>query len=116
MAESKLINIIARITLFLSIGIGIVLIYQLIRHLLGGSWDDSELLVAIIMLTTGGFITMAITVAKLQVKQNYEFKILRNELNHFYKSLYAQINRLDNRLSRVEHTLYKEKSMLYYHF
>ncbi len=84
-----------------------MVIYQLARYLLGGSWNSGELSTAVVTVILTVMFSMVFALGKLWTQQRYEFRILHDELKQTRASLTAQISQMDQRLVRVEQAVRK---------
>ena len=103
-----------RFMLIVTILLGLLFIYQLGRHLLGGSWGPDALSTTIIGILTATLMTFGVVLGKMSMKQHYEFRSIHGELKRMHASLSGQIslidgqvNQMDRRLVRVEHAVEK---------
>jgi len=73
----KVIDILQIIFVIIFILFGLFVSYQIIKKILGGSWDSEDIIVALVILNLGITFTIAINTAKLSSNHNS----LRNQFS-----------------------------------
>lgn len=66
----KVIDILEIIIYLFLIGLAIFIIYQLIRKILGGSWETPDIMVALLIMTIGIVFNTALKLSKVETRLN----------------------------------------------
>ena len=63
--KHKLFEVIARISIIFALGLSLIVIYQILRHLLGGSWSAENITLALMSMNVPVTIYLVKEMAKL---------------------------------------------------
>lgn len=104
-------DLLSRIMMVIIIVLGLITIYQMTRHLLGGSWAAEGLIIAMLGISITMTFKQGKEITKLQVEMQHlrhdfdSFKI--NEFGSFRTQVEKRFDKVETRLSKLEHGMEK---------
>jgi len=104
-------DLLSHIMLIISTVLGLIVIYQMMRHLLGGSWAAEGLMIAMLGINMTMMFNHGKEITKLQVEMQQlrhdfdSFKI--NEFGSFRTQVEKRFDKVETRLSKLERGMEK---------
>lgn len=78
-------KLIERTIITILILFGLLLIYQILRKVFGGSWETEDIIIALLIFNLGSIFTIGLSFAKLKSDHSHLANQFRNLANDFKK-------------------------------
>ncbi len=94
MERVKIIEIIQLIVIIFLIVFGLFIFYQIVKKILGGSWETEDIIVALLVLD----ITFTFTIALNQIKYNVDYNYFKKNMHSLAKDFKEHVSLNDREI------------------
>ncbi len=98
---AKALDIIQVILIIFLIVFGIFILYQIIRKILGGSWDNETIIISLLIFNISFTIAIALNLIKFNTDYNYFKKYMHNfakDFREFKEKMSEKLNDIKSKL------------------